>query len=91
MKIEKLDFTENFNDFTNFLNKIKGYGGEDEAEDVLSGINAAMNLEFADNPNSILITFLFADAPCHGYSYHDENVNDDYPDSVKEGELEVLI
>lgn len=44
MKIEKFDFTENFNDFTNYLNKIKGYGGDDEAEDVLSGINAAMSL-----------------------------------------------
>lgn len=66
---EKLVYNEITSDVETLvaiLAKQKADGGGDVAEDVCSGIEKAMSLNISKHPDSILITILFADAPCHG-------------------------
>ena len=66
---EKLVYNEITSDIETLvanLAKQIAVGGGDAAEDICSGIEKAMSLNISKHPDSILITILFADAPCHG-------------------------
>lgn len=66
-RIDKLPFTSNVQDFTNFLQRLEAKGGQDEAEDVFSGLYEVTHMEWQSNARLLAH---FADAPCHGQRYH---------------------
>eukprot|EP01084_Bolivina_argentea_P257644 434108_1 len=47
-RIEALDFTEDINQFKNFVQSLKAFGGDDGAEDVLGGLNATITLNWSE-------------------------------------------
>ena len=67
-RIECLQFTENIDEFKEFLSNITAEGGDDAPEDVLGGIEAAVNLGWCSK-NKVL--FHIGDAPQHGPRFHD--------------------
>ena len=67
-RIECLQFTEDINEFKEFLGSIIAEGGDDAPEDVLGGIEAAVNLGWCSK-NKVL--FHIGDAPQHGPRFHD--------------------
>ena len=67
-RIECLQFTEDINEFKEFLGSIIAEGGDDAPEDVLGGIEAAVNLGWCSK-NKVL--FHIGDAPQHGPQFHD--------------------
>ena len=67
-RIECLQFTEDITEFKEFLSNINATGGGDEPEDVLGGIEAAVNLGWCSK-NKVL--FHTGDAPQHGARFHD--------------------
>lgn len=74
-RIEQLNFT-NIEEFITFLENIEVRGGADIPEDVLGGLEAAVNLDWLSK-NKII--FHMGDAPNHGKSYHNmPSSKDDY-------------
>eukprot|EP01031_Cornospumella_fuschlensis_P042194 gene42194-51529_t len=72
-RIVVLDFTENFEAFTAFMDKVQCGGGMDDgAEDVLGGLKAASELSW-DAAHRFM--YLVADNPCHGFIYHHDFVS----------------
>ena len=67
-RIESLEFTDDVNKFKDFVSHISASGGKDTPEDVLGGLEAAVNLGWSSK-NRIL--FHVADAPQHGERFHD--------------------
>lgn len=72
-----------------FLTNLKATGGGDAAEDVVGGLEKAVN-DFKFTNQGQNLVFLIADAPCHGKQYHDID-SDDNKDSVPEGTLEKVV
>ncbi|KAF0340284.1 kinase-like protein [Gigaspora margarita] len=80
-------------DFNNSLEKFKIYittkvvadGGDDPAEDVLGGLNAAITRMTWSNSTRVIIHI--GDAPPHGRRYHTDNnfEYDDYPEGDPNG------
>ena len=66
-RIECLQFTEDIAYFQRFVSCINANGGGDAPEDVLGGIEAAVNLNWSSK-NRIL--FHVGDAPHHGQRFH---------------------
>lgn len=64
-----------------FMNALEPSGGEDEAEAMLDGLDAAVKMEWRDDAEKLIM--VFADAPPHGSLFHSlANPNfysDDYP------------
>ena len=63
-----MEFTDDVNKFKDFVSHISASGGKDTPEDVLGGLEAAVNLGWSSK-NRIL--FHVADAPQHGERFHD--------------------
>ena len=66
-KYDNQEFTENLNEFNNFLSKLDCSGGGDEPEDVVGAMRQALNMSWISNAKYAI---LVADAPCHGKQYH---------------------
>ncbi|CAD8068087.1 unnamed protein product [Paramecium sonneborni] len=80
--------TENLEEIFKFISQLEAQGGGDQAEDVIAGLKQGLKLNISLHPNSILCTFLIADAPCHGKQYHNDNISDDQNDTVENQSLE---
>ena len=60
--------------------KIRGVfaeGGNDQAEDVAHGLQAALGFDWSES--DVKIVFHIADAPAHGLTFHTARVSDRYP------------
>ena len=66
-KYDNIEFTENLEEFNNFLSKLDCSGGGDEPEDVVGALQQALNMKWESNAKYAV---LVADAPCHGKNYH---------------------
>ncbi|CAD8089971.1 unnamed protein product [Paramecium primaurelia] len=84
------DLTDKIELIKEFVKQQKAFGGGDEAEDIVAGIERASQLNISKHQDSVLITFLFADSPCHGKQYHDID-DDDFMDKVPPNTLENLM
>ena len=73
-RISTQPFTENIEEFKNFVSQTKAFGGGDAAEDVFGGLSEAGQLAWK-SVNRVLVHF--ADAPCHGSRFH-SLTSDDY-------------
>ena len=81
-KYYTIDFEINENVFKKRLENIVAKGGGDDAEDVVGGLYAGYNMSWRSNAR---YTILIADAPCHGRKYHDNDVDDYYPQGDPNG------
>lgn len=73
-----IDFTRSTSDFKTFVSGIRATGGEDPAEDVMGGLNVALNTLSWRPENITKVLIHIADCPCHGRKYHD-GIGDDHP------------
>lgn len=73
----RVDFTDNYVTIHDTIMKIHAWGGGDEAENVAGAYKWAMDLEWGDA--DVKAVFHIGDAPNHGAMYHDNKVQDDYP------------
>ncbi|CAD8119766.1 unnamed protein product [Paramecium sonneborni] len=89
-KIVYWNFTKKIDEIRNFISKLEVKGGGDEAEDVVSGFEQALKLNFSHHEESILCTFLLADAPCHGRDYHNLK-SDDLIDKMPKNYFEAVL
>ena len=76
---EIMDFTQDINVFKNFISKINVTGGGDFPEDVIGGIDKAINVLSWHEDSKTRIIFHLADAPPHGKPLYHEHSSDDYP------------
>ena len=73
-RIQNLDFSEDIDKFEEFVGSIEATGGDDGPEDVLGGLEAAINLKWSSK-NKVLIHV--GDAPQHGPRFHDFGATED--------------
>ena len=66
-KYDNIEFTENLEEFNDFLSKLDCSGGGDEPEDVVGALQQGLNMKWESNAKYAV---LVADAPCHGKNYH---------------------
>ena len=66
-KYDNQEFTEDINEFNNFLSKLECCGGGDEPEDVVGALKEALKMKWESNAKYAI---LVCDAPCHGKQYH---------------------
>lgn len=66
--IEKLDFTTSTTQIHRFLDQLEPVGGQDMPEDVLGGINQAINMSWQQQTRCLVH---IGDAPGHGPDLHD--------------------
>lgn len=78
---ENLDFTEDINKFKNFLENLEAKGGDDQAEDVFTGLQQANLMNWKSDARLVIH---FADAPCHGIQFHHPYISDNYKNGDKE-------
>ena len=84
------NFTKDYSNILDKINKIKVGGGDDSAEDVAFAFEKALDKNWREN--SIKFAILICDAPCHGIKYHDKNLLDDYPKGIPGREnIEILV
>ncbi|KAF7548547.1 hypothetical protein G7Z17_g6985 [Cylindrodendrum hubeiense] len=80
--IEFLDFTTSAEQVHSFLDKLTAKGGGDTPEDVLGGIQQAINASWKHQTRCIIH---IADAPPHGRTFHDyDEDEDDYYETGSE-------
>lgn len=80
--VEKLPFTLDVQGFETFVAGLQAKGGDDMAEDVISGLEEACKLDWQSAARMVIH---FADAPCHGSAYHTALVHDKYRAGDKYG------
>ncbi|ETO09642.1 hypothetical protein RFI_27739 [Reticulomyxa filosa] len=85
-QFEVLDFTENINEFKDFLGKLTATGGGDDCEDVIGGLEKCVGLKWSSKTK---VLFHIADAPPHNRMYHD-GAGDNHPDDTKRDHTVVL-
>ena len=68
MRIETFQFSEDTDKFVSFLSGVKATGGGDAPEDVLGGLEAAVNLAWS---SASKVIFHVGDSPQHGPRFHD--------------------
>ncbi len=78
------EFTENIDEFNNFLSKLDCSGGGDEPEDIVGALRQALNMNWVSKAKYAI---LVCDAPCHGKQYHNISY-DKFSDGDPEGKLE---
>ena len=66
-RFEVLDFVDSIDSFKSFLADLRATGGADAPEDMAGAIQEVNKLSWS-NPSQV--TFLIADAPCHGEEFH---------------------
>jgi hypothetical protein len=77
--IKDIDFTTDYNGLKNSIKDVEAEGGDDLAEDIAWAMEMALKKNWKNNAR---IAILFADAPCHGNKYCDEDISDNYPDGI---------
>jgi hypothetical protein len=86
-------FTVPFQHPADAMEQIRGVeaeGGDDTAEDVAHGLDAAANMEWSGA--AVRIVVHIADAPAHGFMYHDITMSDRYPHGDPTGlDLDTLV
>jgi len=88
-KYYTIDFETKMDTFKKKLDEITAKGGGDDAEDVAGGFKAGLGMSWRSNARYAI---LIADAPGHGKKYHENDVEDDYPNGDPNGNvLEVLM
>lgn len=75
------EFTEDLNEFNNFISKLDCNGGGDEPEDIIGALRQALKMNWLSNSKYAV---LVSDAPCHGKQYHDISY-DKFSDGDPEG------
>ena len=78
----EIDFETDIEKIKKILDKMEAKGGEDDAEDVAGGFNKGLSLSWKSNAR---VAILIADAPGHGKQYHEDDVEDDFPDGDPNG------
>ena len=78
----EIDFETDIEKIKKILDKMEAKGGEDDAEDVAGGFNKGLTLSWKSNAR---VAILIADAPGHGKQYHEDDVEDDFPDGDPNG------
>lgn len=73
-RFEMLDFTTCTKTFEEFVGHLKANGGGDAPEDIAGAFQKANSLSWTQTSR---VTFLIADAPCHGSEFH--RFDDSYP------------
>lgn len=73
----RVDFTENIRYLHDVISGIHAEGGNDQAEDVAGAYSWLNSLDWSANVRCV---FHITDAPNHGFEYHEDYVEDDYPD-----------
>ena len=86
-KYDSQEFTENIEEFNNFLSKLDCNGGGDEPEDVIGALRQALNMNWVSNSKYAV---LVCDAPCHGKKYHNISY-DRFHEGDPEGNLEDVV
>ncbi|EAS02226.2 von willebrand factor type A domain protein, partial (macronuclear) [Tetrahymena thermophila SB210] len=86
--VEKIDFTDNLDQFQQFIKQLNYKGGDDQCEDVQIGLQEVIKLQWKQSSLNLLVWI--ADAPCHGQEFHDDNANDHFPEDDGE-ELKKLL
>lgn len=81
---ECFDFSEDIEAFKMFLGMLEAKGGGDDAEDILTGFEKAIEMNWQGDARMIVH---FADAPCHGDIYHNFDISDSYREGDKYGRL----
>ncbi|PKC67373.1 kinase-like protein [Rhizophagus irregularis] len=74
-RLKSLDFTDQYEQFTTYLQSVLPYGGGDTPEDVLGGLNEAITKMKWKNGTRVLLHI--GDSPPHGKKFTD--MIDDYP------------
>jgi rRNA maturation endonuclease Nob1 len=91
-RFEVLDFTSAVEDFERFVSLLKAGGGGDAPEDIAGAIQKANALSWQQTSR---LTFLIADAPCHGRKFNGLTGGDSYPEGTPgiciEAELKKLM
>ena len=91
-RFEVLDFTASLAEFESFVSELKAGGGGDAPEDMAGAFQKTNELSWAQTSR---VTFVIADAPCHGSAYHTFGSEDSYPDGTPgisiESELKSLL
>mmetsp|Transcript_9844 Transcript_9844/g.20890 ORF Transcript_9844/g.20890 Transcript_9844/m.20890 type:complete len:1184 (+) Transcript_9844:71-3622(+) len=70
VRFEILPFTTAVDEFRNFLAGVGVMNGGDFPEDVLGGLNQALQLEWGVGGAATRVLIHIGDAPCHGKRYH---------------------
>lgn len=70
---ETFTFSTDVQKFRTFLKNLEAKGGDDDAEDVFTGLEQSAKMNWLSEARMIVH---FADAPCHGLEFHDKNVHD---------------
>ncbi|KAL4463542.1 hypothetical protein ABPG72_010884 [Tetrahymena utriculariae] len=76
--VEKIDFTENLDEFQTLIRQLNYNGGGYQCEDIKIGLEEVIKLEWKQNALNLLIWI--EDSPYHGKEFHDNNVSDQYPE-----------
>jgi hypothetical protein len=79
-----IPFTVDIEDLRRQIGQIQADGGNDCAEDVAGGLEAALNM-FQGITTGVRQVVHIADAPAHGNMYHDVIVSDRYPQGDPNG------
>ncbi|CAG8589535.1 16163_t:CDS:1 [Funneliformis caledonium] len=80
-RLQTFPFTESYVQFEKDLSGVSPMGGGDTPEDVLGGLNVAVNQMSWRNEARII--FHIGDCPSHGRRY--KNIDDDYPNGDPNG------
>lgn len=72
----RIGFTEAIHDLSNLIMDIKADGGDDACENVAGAYKMVTELEWHANVRCV---FHITDAPNHGLEYHEDYVEDNYP------------
>ena len=86
-KYDSQEFTENIDEFNNFLSKLDCSGGGDEPEDVVGALKQALEMNWISNAKYAV---LVCDAPCHGKNYHNISY-DRFSDGDPDDKLEDIV
>ena len=86
-KYDSQEFTENIDEFNNFLSKLDCNGGGDEPEDVVGALKQALQMNWISNAKYAV---LVCDAPCHGKVYHNISY-DRFSEGDPDGKLEDVV
>ena len=80
--------TNKIEEVKNFIKSAKVEGGGDECEDMVGGLNSALNYDWE---SSSRFAMLIADAPCHGVQYHGMPDLDSHPDGDPKYKIDEIV
>jgi len=86
-EVEPKDFTTDYDGMVKFIEGIECEDGGDPCEDSVAALKAALKLDWSSDLNYV---YLITDSPPHGKSYHEDSIEDDYPDDDETKPLEKI-